>query len=98
MTAAAKPSRKCGELDNRGSSFYLGLYWAQALAAQSDDADLAATFAPVAKTLTEQEDAIVAELNGVQGKPVDIGGYYPPNDDLAAAAMRLSTSPAHRRK
>jgi isocitrate dehydrogenase len=81
-----------GELDNRGSHFYLSLYWAQALAAQNDDAALKAAFAPVAKTLADNEAAIVGELNGVQGKPVDIGGYY--HADLAkiVAAMRPSAT------
>jgi len=86
------PARKVGELDNRGSHFYLSLYWAQALAAQNDDAALKAAFAPVAKTLADNEAAIVGELNGVQGKPVDIGGYY--HADLAkiVAAMRPSAT------
>ena len=84
------PSPKTGELDNRGSQFYLAMYWAQELAAQSDDAELAAKFAPLAKRLTEQEAAIVAELNEVQGKPVDIGGYYKPDFDKLAQIMRPS--------
>jgi len=84
------PSRKVGGIDNRGSHFYLTLYWAQALAAQSDDAALQARFAPLAKTLTENEETIVAELNAVQGKPVDIGGYYAPNAELTAKVMRPS--------
>jgi isocitrate dehydrogenase len=70
------PSRKVGELDNRGSHFYLTLYWAQALAEQTDDAELATTFAPLAQRLAADEAAIVGELNGVQGQPVDLGGYY----------------------
>ncbi len=86
------PARKVGELDNRGSHFYLAMYWAQALAAQNDDADLKATFAPLAKALTENEGKIVAELNGAQGKPVDIGGYYRPNLAKLAAAMRPSAT------
>ena len=73
------PSRKTGELDNRGSQFYLALYWAQELAAQTEDQELAEHFAALAKTLAENEDAIVAELAEVQGKPVDIGGYYYPD-------------------
>ena len=86
------PARKLGQLDNRGSHFYLALYWAQALAAQEQDAALKAAFAPVASALTENEAAIVGELNGAQGKPVDIGGYY--HADLAkiAAAMRPSAT------
>ena len=86
------PSRKVGELDNRGSHFYLALYWAQELAAQTDDAELAASFTSVASTLAEQEQTIVAELNGVQGKPVDIGGYYQPDPAKTAAAMRPSAT------
>ena len=84
------PTRKLGQLDNRGSHFYLALYWAQAVAAQSKDAALAARFAPLAKTLSEQEAAIVAELNTVQGKAVDIGGYYRLDDVKASAALRPS--------
>ena len=84
------PTRKLGQLDNRGSHFYLALYWAQAVAAQSKDAALAARFAPLAKTLSEQEAAIVAELNTVQGKAVDIGGYYRLDDAKASAALRPS--------
>lgn len=84
------PARKVGELDNRGSHFYLALYWAQALAAQNDDAELKAAFAPLAKTLADGEAAIVAELNAVQGRPVDIGGYYRPDMAKVSAAMRPS--------
>ena len=83
------PSRKVNEIDNRGSHFYLALYWAQALAECNDD-ELRAYFAPVAKALAENEDAIVAELIEVQGKPMDVGGYYMPNDALASEAMRPS--------
>jgi isocitrate dehydrogenase len=79
------------ELDNRGSHFYLALYWAQALAAQSDDADLQARFAPCAETLAANEQAIVDELNAAQGAPVDLGGYFDPDDAKASAAMRPST-------
>ncbi|MDT4809303.1 Isocitrate dehydrogenase [NADP] [compost metagenome] len=86
------PARKVGEIDNRGSHFYLALYWAQALAAQDEDAELKAHFAPLAKTLTEQEAAIVAELNGVQGKAVDIGGYYRSNPELTSQVMRPSAT------
>ncbi len=84
------PTRKLGQLDNRGSHFYLALYWAEALAAQSKDAALAQRFAPLAATLTEQEQTIVHELNSVQGKAVDIGGYYRLDDVKASAAMRPS--------
>ncbi len=86
------PSRRAGELDNRGSHFYLALYWAEALAAQSDDADLAATFRPLAEALARDEDKIVAELNAVQGAPVDIGGYYQPDAEKVSAAMRPSST------
>ncbi|RAS06918.1 NADP-dependent isocitrate dehydrogenase [Cupriavidus alkaliphilus] len=84
------PSPKTGELDNRGSQFYLAMYWAQELAAQSDDAELAARFAPLAKTLTDNEQKIVGELAAVQGQPVDIGGYYQPDAAKLSAAMRPS--------
>jgi isocitrate dehydrogenase len=84
------PARKVGEIDNRGSHFYLAMYWAQALAEQNDDAALKAKFAPLAKALTENETKIVGELNGAQGKPVDIHGYYHPDLKLVSAAMRPS--------
>jgi isocitrate dehydrogenase len=84
------PSRKAGELDNRGSHFYLALYWAEALAAQDDDSGLAERFAPLAKALGDGEDEILAELNAVQGEPVDVGGYYRPELEPAIAAMRPS--------
>jgi isocitrate dehydrogenase len=84
------PSRKAGELDNRGSHFYLALYWAQALTEQSDDSELAARFKPLADRLAKSEDTIVSELNAVQGEPVDIGGYYRPDIAKAANAMRPS--------
>ena len=84
------PSRKVGELDTRGSHFYLALYWAEALAAQSQDKELQARFAKVAKQLEENEAKIVAELNAAQGRPVDIGGYYRPNPGLTSKAMRPS--------
>jgi isocitrate dehydrogenase len=84
------PARKVGDLDNRGSHFYLALYWAQALAAQKKDAALAAHFAPIAADLTANEQKIVAELNGAQGKPVDIGGYYRPDARKASVALRPS--------
>ena len=82
------PSRKTGEMDNRGSHFYLALYWAQALAGQDRDADLKATFTPVAADLAEQEQAVIEELNQIQGKAVDIGGYYRPDRDKADRVMR----------
>jgi isocitrate dehydrogenase len=86
------PSPKTGQLDNRGSQFYLALYWAQALAAQTEDAGLAAHFAPLAKSLADNEKKIVAELNAVQGKSVDIGGYYLPDVAKTAAVMRPSAT------
>ena len=86
------PSRKVHELDNRGSHFYLAMYWAQELAKQTDDPQLAAKFAPVAEALTANEGAIVTELNQVQGSPVEMGGYYYPSEDLVVAAMRPSTT------
>ena len=86
------PSRKVGNIDNRGSHFYLALYWAQALAAQTEDTALQAQFGELAKTLAENEATIVAELNAVQGKPVDIGGYYAPNPELTSKAMRPSNT------
>ena len=86
------PARKVGQIDNRGSHFYLALYWAQALAAQADDAQLQARFAPVAKALAEKEGTINAELIGAQGKPVDMGGYYHPDARKTAAAMRPSAT------
>jgi len=86
------PARKVGGLDNRGSHFYLALYWAQALAAQSEDAPLAARFATLAQTLAENEAQIVAELAAAQGKPVDIGGYYRPDETLIGQAMRPSAT------
>ena len=84
------PSRRTGEIDNRGSHFYLAMYWAQALADQPEDAELQALFAPLAKTLSDNEDKIIEELNSVQGQPVDIGGYYLPDEDMVNAIMRPS--------
>jgi isocitrate dehydrogenase len=84
------PARKVGELDNRGSHFYLALYWAQALAEQTQDKNLQARFAKVAKELEQNEAKIVAELNGAQGKPVDMGGYYHPDQEKTTKAMRPS--------
>ena len=86
------PSRDVGELDNRGSHFYLALYWAEALAGQTDDKELKATFTPVAKALTDSEAKIIGELNGAQGKPVDIGGYYRPDNAKVSKAMRPSAT------
>ncbi|EEX66763.1 NADP-dependent isocitrate dehydrogenase [Vibrio metoecus] len=86
------PSRRVGEIDNRGSHFYLATYWAQALAEQTADAALAAEFAPIAKELEEKEALIVAELNGAQGKPADLGGYYAPEFAKAAQLMRPSAT------
>jgi len=86
------PSRDVGELDNRGSHFYLALYWAEALAAQNTDAALRAVFRPVAAELAANEARIVAELNAAQGAPVDIGGYYHPDPAKCTAAMRPSTT------
>ncbi|MDX2457700.1 MAG: NADP-dependent isocitrate dehydrogenase [Gammaproteobacteria bacterium] len=84
------PSRKVGELDTRGSHFYLAMYWAQALAEQDADPDLQASFAPVAKQLADQEQTIVDELNSVQGYPADLGGYYRPDRELTSKVMRPS--------
>ena len=86
------PSPKTGQLDNRGSQFYLTLYWAQALAAQSEDKALQALFTPLAKSLTDNEQKIVGELNAVQGKPVDIGGYFKPDMAKMTAVMRPSAT------
>ncbi len=84
------PARKVGEIDNRGSHFYLALYWAEALASQADDAELRARFAPVAKALADNEAKINEELLAAQGRPVDMGGYYQPDDAKTSAAMRPS--------
>jgi isocitrate dehydrogenase len=86
------PSSRTGELDNRGSQFYLAMYWAQALAAQTEDKELQAHFAPMAKKLTDNEEKIIAELNVGQGKPVDIGGYFKPDMKKLEAVMRPSTT------
>ncbi|APG64887.1 isocitrate dehydrogenase (NADP(+)) [Tenacibaculum todarodis] len=85
------PSRKAGEIDNRGSHFYIAMYWAQELANQDKDAELKAQFSSVAKDLKEQEAAIISGLNEIQGKSLNIGGYYEPNDSLADSAMRPNT-------
>ena len=84
------PSSRAGELDNRGSQFYLAMYWAQALAAQTEDKELQSHFSPIAKKLAENEEKIVSELNAVQGKPADIGGYYKPDAKKLEAVMRPS--------
>jgi isocitrate dehydrogenase len=84
------PARKLGEIDNRGSHFYLAMYWARALADQKDDAELAAIFGALAAKLEAAEAAIVGELNGAQGQPVDLGGYYRPDMGKVSAAMRPS--------
>ncbi|WP_324644521.1 NADP-dependent isocitrate dehydrogenase [Pseudarthrobacter sp. LT1] len=86
------PSRRAGELDNRGSHYFLARYWAEELAKQTDDADLAAAFSSVAKELSSQEETIVGELAEVQGSPVDIGGYYRPDDAKASSVMRPSAT------
>jgi len=86
------PSQKVNEIDNRGSTFYLALAWAQALAAQNEDADLKQRFTPVAAALAASEGTITQELLAAQGKPVDIGGYYFPSDDRCFAAMRPSAT------
>ena len=86
------PTRRLGGIDNRGSHFYLAMYWAQELARQTDDLALASAFADLARRLTEQEKAIVAELNAVQGAPTEIGGYYKPDPSKVAAVMRPSKS------
>lgn len=92
LNTGKSPSRKVGENDTRGSHFYMALYWAQALAAQNEDPQLADQFKAVAKALTDNEEAIVDELIDVQGGPVDTGGYYYPNVDMASAAMRPSAT------
>ena len=84
------PLRKAGELDTRGSHFYLAMYWAQALAEQADDRDLQAHFAPIAKQLTDNEKTIVDELNNAQGDPAELGGYYRPDRALTSKLMRPS--------
>jgi len=86
------PSRKVNELDNRGSHFYLALYWAQAAAAQDRDEKLKTMFTRVARELADNEDKIVAELNAAQGSPQDVGGYYDPDHELADKAMRPSAT------
>jgi isocitrate dehydrogenase len=86
------PQRRVGEIDNRGSHFYLAMYWARALADQTKNAELQEVFAPIAAELERNETTIVSDLNGVQGAPVDIGGYYHPNPARTARAMRPSAT------
>ena len=86
------PARKIGEIDNRGSHFYLAMYWAQALAEQNTDSELKTHFTDIAQKLTENETQIVNELNGAQGKPQNIGGYYKPDEELTSSAMRPSVT------
>ncbi|GAA6183679.1 MULTISPECIES: NADP-dependent isocitrate dehydrogenase [Aliiglaciecola] len=86
------PLRKAGQLDNRGSHFYLAMYWAQGLASQTEDAELAEYFAPIAKALSDNEESIVAEIDATQAKPADIGGYYYPNESLITKAMCPSST------
>src|SRR5699024_7880184 len=86
------PSRKVNEIDNRGSHFYLALFWARELAGQTDDRELAAAFADIAERLGANEEKINAELLGVQGSPADIGGYYRPDEDKTFAVMRPSAT------
>ncbi len=92
LEADKSPTRKLGGIDNRGSHFYLALYWARELAAQTEDEGLATVFAPLAKALSDQEQTIVDELLAVQGEPVDIGGYYRPDSQLVKAVMRPSSA------
>ena len=84
------PSRKVGELDNRGSHFYLAMYWAQELASQNKNAELKTQFTPVAESLIENESVIVNELNSAQGTPINLNGYYLPNEEVVIAEMRVS--------
>ena len=92
LSESRSPSRRSGELDNRGSHFYLALYWAEALSAQQDDAALASAFAPLAERLRSDAAVIVAEMNAVQGQPVDIGGYFHPDVGMCATVMRPSAT------
>ncbi|GAA4710310.1 NADP-dependent isocitrate dehydrogenase [Pseudonocardia yuanmonensis] len=92
LETGKSPSRKVGELDNRGSHFYIALYWAQELARQTEDAELAAVFAPLAEKLAAAEETIVGELNGVQGRPVDLGGYYYVDKGRTDSVMRPSST------
>jgi isocitrate dehydrogenase len=92
LEVGRSPSRRTGELDNRGSHFYLALYWARELASQTQDAEIAARFAPLADQLAADEQRIVAELTEIQGGAVELGGYYHPDPELAAPAMRPSAT------
>jgi isocitrate dehydrogenase len=92
LEGARYPSQKVNEIDNRGSTYYLALAWAKALAAQNEDADLKQRFTPIAAALAAAEGTITQELLAAQGRPVDIGGYYFPDDDKCAAAMRPSAA------
>ena len=92
MANDKSPARKIGQLDNRGSHFYIALYWAQALASQNKNAELKTYFTPIAAELTANEAKIDAELIDAQGKKQEIGGYYQPNESLLTAAMRPSTT------
>lgn len=92
LSSNKSPSRKSGELDNRGSHFYLALYWAQALAEQTEDAELQAKFAPLAQNLSDSETTIIAELNAAQGQPMNLSGYFRPDANIAAKAMRPSNT------
>jgi isocitrate dehydrogenase len=92
LETGKSPSRRAGELDNRGSHFYLALYWAQALSRQTEDTELAAVFAPLAERLAADEEKIVGELNGVQGEPVELGGYYFVDKAKADEVMRPSAT------
>ena len=91
LQANKSPSRKCGELDNRGSHFYLALYWAQALAQQKEDSELRERFTPFAALLADNELGIIEELNNAQGKALQIGGYFRPDIALVSSAMRPSS-------
>jgi isocitrate dehydrogenase len=90
LDTGKSPARRLGSIDNRGSHAYLARYWAEALAAQGDDPELATIFAPLADRLAADQDTIDTELLGVQGHPADIGGYYAPDPDMASAVMRPS--------
>ena len=92
LNEGKSPQRKLGSIDNRGSHFYLAMYWAQELAAQSEDSELAAAFGPIAKELTDGEQTIAEELLAVQGEPADIGGYYRPDLEKTSAVMRPSAT------
>jgi isocitrate dehydrogenase len=92
LSSNKSPSRKVNEIDNRGSHFYLALYWSKALADQEENAELRATFAPLFQALSDNEATILEELNGVQGRPMDIGGYYRPDSEAVSAAMRPSAT------